>query len=227
MICKNFLLSIFVLFCFTTATLAQDVTTNWPYKYSDFRSGTIYFKDREAMQGKFNIHLQKSTLHYLEGDKIKEAFPEDIAYVVIDNIIQGVAIHDKYYMYNDQLIRLVSGDSTAFVADIILADYSALKETGGAYGSSSNVQSTRKLSSLAGDIGYIELKKTKEEGSLLPVTQKYFIVFEGKVYPANSKAIESKLTADKAEAFKQFIKKNKINWKNPESLMAVLGFLKS
>ena len=231
MIRKIFLCCLIILLGSTTAGLAQNITTMWPYKYSNFRTGTIYFKNQEPLSKQLNVHLLKSTLHYLDGDKIKEAQPDDIAFVLIDNTIQDISVPDKFYMYNGQLIRAISGDSTAFIAELILADFSAIKESGGAYGASSNTQSTRKLSSLTiggvSTTSHMELKEKKDEGSSLPIIKKYFIVINGKVYPATRKDIESKLPADKKDAFKQFVKKNKINWKDPNSFPKLLEFLKS
>ena len=213
-----------------TATLAQNnVTSMWPYKYSDFRNGTVYFDDQQTLSAQLNVHLLRSTLHYLDDDKIREVNSDDIAYVIIDNIIQGVFISDKYYICNDQLMRVVNGDSTiTFVAELVLADFSAIKESGGAYGSSSNVQATRKLSSVPTsglNVNHMELKSKKDGGSLLPLVKKYFIVVGDAVYPATRKAIESQLPDNRKGAFKQFIKKNKINWKDADSLAKLTEFL--
>jgi hypothetical protein len=205
-----------------TIGLAQNVTTMWPYMYSDFRDGKVYFKDQTTLIAPLNVHLVKSTLHFLDKGTIKEAITSDIVLVQID--------FDTYYVRNNQLLHVLAGDSTGFVAELVLADFAALKENGGAYGSSSNVQATRKLSSL--EVGgvtitnHIELKNQKENGSMLPLTQKYFIVTTDEVYPATRKDIESKLPDDKREAFKQFIKQHKIKWKQPGSLAVLLEFFK-
>jgi len=213
--------------------LAQSVTTMWPYKYSDFRKGTVFLKNQQTISTQLNIHLLKSTLHYLEGDKIKEVKSDDIEFVLIDNIIQDTEIPDKYYMCNDQLMRVANGDSTAFIAELILVDFSRLKESGGAYGSSSNVQSTSKMSSLPiGGVGstmtnHVELKSKKDGGTLLPIEKKYFIIIGDTIYTATGKGVESKLSAAKKAEFKQFTKKNKINWKDSNSLARVMEFLKN
>ena len=231
MIRKIFLLGIFFLFCSATVTLAQkNVTSMWPYKYPDFLDGIVYFKNQKPLSERVNIHLLKSTLHYLEGDQIKEATTSAIVYVLINNSVQDVSVPDRYYMYDDQLVRLVSGDSSAFVAELVLVDFS-VKERGGAYGASSSVQGTRDLSSLPNrgisSTSEMELKNKKDEGELLSVSKKYFMIVGGKVYPATRKEIESKLPADRKDAFKQFIKKNKISWKDPVSLATLLEFLKN
>ncbi|GHT49341.1 hypothetical protein FACS189440_14910 [Bacteroidia bacterium] len=202
--------------------MAQEVTTMWPYIYSDFQKGTVYFKDQQILEAPVNVHLLKSSLHYLDKDQIKEAESSDIVLVQIGS--------DRYYMRNNQLMRVVTGDSIGFIAELVTADFNALAESGGAYGSSSSVQATRKLSSV--EIGgvsitnHVELKSKKDAGSLLPLTKKYYIVTEDQVYPANKKGFESQLPENKRNAFKQFIKQNKIKWNKPESLIALLEFLK-
>ena len=201
---------------------AQEPTSMWPYIYSDFQQGTVYFKDTKTLTAPINIHLLKSRLHYIDKEQIKEANADEILLALIGD--------DKYYVRNEQLMRVVAGDSTGFIAELTVADFNAIMESGGAYGSSSNVQATRKLSSL--EIGgvhitnHMELKSRKEDGSLLPLSKKYFIVTVEHVYPANRKAFETMLPAAKLPEFKQFLKKNKINWRQPDSLALLLNFLK-
>jgi hypothetical protein len=193
----------------------------WPYKYAEFQSGTVYFKDQTTLSTQLNVHLLKSALHYLEKEQIKEAKSSDIALVRISD--------DTYYVGNSQLLRAVAGDSTHYVAELVLADFDAIMSSGGAYGSSSNVQATRKLSSL--EIGglsitnHIELKNKKDGGTLLPLSRKYVIVTAEALYPATRKGIESQLPENKKAAFKQFVKENKIKWKDPASLAVLLDFL--
>lgn len=203
------------------AVFSQDITTMWPYIYPDFQTGTIYFQNKKTLTAPVNIHLLKSSLHYVDKEIIKEVQSSDVILVQINQ--------DKYYMRDNQMMRVVVGDSLGFVAELVVADFNAVSESGGAYGSSSNVQATRKLSSLeVGGISitnHMELKGRKDAGSLLPVVKKYFIVTVDKVLPANRKSIENELSESKRSEFKKFIKMNKVNWKRPESLMAVLKFL--
>lgn len=209
-----------IVLCAATASMAQDVTTMWPYVYPDFKTGTVYFINQRTLSAPVNIHLLKSSLHYLEHDNIKEALTSDIVLVQVNE--------DKYYMRDNQLMRVVGGDSIGFVAELVTVDFNAIMETGGAYGSSSNVQATRKLSSL--EIGginitnHMELKSKKDAGSLMPLIKKYYIVTANKVYPANRKGIEFVLPEHKQAAFKQFVKQHKINWKRPDSLIELLEF---
>ncbi|GHU94657.1 hypothetical protein FACS1894156_3120 [Bacteroidia bacterium] len=202
--------------------MAQEVTTMWPYMYPDFTTGTVYFANQQTLTAPVNVHLLKSTLHYLDKEQIKEAQLAEIVLVKIG--------YNRYYVCDNQLMRIAAGDSTGFVAELVTADFDAIRESGGAYGSSSSVQATRKLSSV--EIGgvnitnHVELKNKKDAGSLLPLSKKYYIVTTDQIYPANKKGFASQLPAHQQDAFKQFIKQHKIKWNQPESLLALLEFLK-
>lgn len=217
---KKLFIAIIVLIS-TVQLQAQDRTTMWPYVYPDFQLGKVYFQNESSLTAPLNVHLLKSSLHYLDQNIIKEAITSHIVLVEI-----GM---DRYFMRNEQLFRVLSGDSLGFVAELLVADFSALQESGGAYGSSSNVQATRKLSSLElGGINitnHMELKSQKDAGSLLAVSKQYFIVTAGAIYPATKKGISLQLSPAKRTEFKKFYKQQKIKWKELESLNAVLHFL--
>jgi len=201
---------------------AQEVTTNWPYIYNDFTKGTVYYTDGKKTEALMNIHLLRSKLHYLDKEIIKEAKNADILVVEIGN--------DKYFAFNDQMLKVISGTQTGFLGELTVADLSSLNESGGAYGASSNSMATRKLTSIDSQAGrayitnHIELKNNKGGGTLLSVSKKYYIVSNGEIYLATQKGIDSKLPEERRSEFKTFVKNNKIKWKTPESLVVLLEF---
>jgi hypothetical protein len=206
--------------CALWAQGVRDITTMWPYAYPEFVNGTVHFADSTTLQAPVNVHLQKSRLHYLDKGVIKEAKTADIVLVEVGA--------DTYYVRRNELLRVLAGNTQVFLAALTLADFNTIMEPGGAYGSSSNVQATRKLSSIeVGGIhvtNHVELKNRKDDGSLLPVNVKYFFVTKDDVYPATRKGIAGKLQGEREEAFKRFIKQHKIKWNNPESLKVLLAF---
>jgi hypothetical protein len=213
-------LLLLLLLLLSLAGRAQDITTMWPYAYPEFVKGTVYFADSSTLQAPVNVHLQKSRLHYLEQGTIKEAKSADIVLVDVGA--------DRYFVRRNELLHVLAGNAQAFLATLTLADFSAITEPGGAYGASSNVQATRKLSSI--DIGgvsitnHVELKSKKDAGTLLPVSVKYFLVTGDEVYPATRKGIAGKLSGERKDAFNRFVKQHKIKWSNPESLITLLDF---
>src|SRR5690554_3283975 len=149
---RKIVVFLFILFL-STGIQSQDITTMWPYLYSDFSDGTVYFSNKQTLSAPLNVHLLKSSLHYLDQNEIKEVTTSDIVLVLIKT--------DTYYVRNNQLMRVLEGDSTGFIAELVLADFNAIHESGGAYGSSSNVQATRKLSSL--EVGGIRSEEHTSE----------------------------------------------------------------
>jgi hypothetical protein len=209
-----------LLLTIAVAGQAQDITTMWPYAYPEFVNGTVHFDDSSTLQAPVNVHLQKSRLHYLERGNIKEAKVTGMLWVEVGA--------DAYYVRNGELFKMLAGRAQLFLASLTLADFNAIMESGGAYGSSSNVQATRKLSSV--EIGginitnHVELKSKKDAGALLPISVKYYVVTPNDVYPATRKGIAAKLSGEREDAFKRFVKQHKIKWNNPESLKTLLDF---
>ena len=182
-------------------------TSTWPYIYSDFMDGTLHQSTGGDMEGKFNIHLLESRLHFIEGNLVKEASPADVYSVKIGQDI------------------FVNAGGTMQLTEI---DVTRLNETGGAYGSSSNSMATTALSSIenVGGIGarvnHMEMKNSKNEGKILPVITKLYIVTGNKVIFATKKDVSE---ASDKEAFKSFQKEHKIKWRDPQSLLQVVDFL--
>ena len=69
----------------TIPAAAQTCTTTWPYLYPDFQDGTVYMSGGRSQHLKFNIHMLRTTLHYIELGMIKEAYPRDIDSIRIGN----------------------------------------------------------------------------------------------------------------------------------------------
>lgn len=216
---KIALVSLFV-FCSLANLFSQEVTTMWPYVYPEFMEGTLYMTGGRKLEGKFNVHVQESRLHYLYDNIIKETQSEDVVVAKI-----GV---DTYMSFEGQVMKVVGSEERGFVATLILGDFQKLLNTGGAYGGSSNSSATMKLSSV--EIGgktimnHLELRQNKENALPLPLKYKYYIATKGELYLATKKGIASKLDKTEQEEFKKFLKVNKIKWKDPQSLITLLDF---
>ena len=207
---------------------AYTPNTKWPYVYENFTEGTLY-RGKDYSVAQFNIHYMGNVLHYIspEDDKI---------YTAKGNDVDSVVIADKTYMLVDhkdgrKMMEVVaqSGENKAFRLDYVDFD-AAMQSSGGAYGSSSNSSATRNLSSL--DLGGMNnpkhglLLQEKNDGKSLVVRSRYYLRIGKFDIEANKKAVEQIVPAEKEEEWKQFLKKNKIKWKKPESLLQVLEFFK-
>ena len=212
------------------ALLASAYTPNtkWPYVYENFSEGTLY-RGKDYSVAQFNIHYMGNVLHYIspEDDKI---------YTAKGNDVDSVMIADRKYVLVDhkdgrKMMEVVaqSGGNMAFRLDYVDFD-AAMQSGGGAYGSSSNSSATRNLSSL--DLGGMNnpkhglLLQEKNDGKSLVVRSRYYLRIGKFDIEANKKAVEQIVPAEKEEEWKQFLKKNKIKWKKPESLLQVLEFFK-
>ena len=195
-------------------------TSTWPYIYPDFMDGTLHQSPGGEIEGKFNIHLLESRLHFIEGDLVKEASPADVYSVKIGQ--------DIFFNAGGAMMRVLAKSDNGIVAQLTEIDVTRLNETGGAYGSSSNSMATTALSSIenVGGIGarvnHMEMKNAKNEGKILPVITKLYIVTGTKVLFAAKKDVSE---ASDKEAFKSFQKEHKIKWRDPQSLLQVVDFL--
>ena len=219
------ILSLLILLLGSLAAAAQDYapTTTWPYLYPEFRQGTICLLDGTTFVQELNVHLRRGRLHYLDkGGIVKDA--------VLTEVMMALIGEDRFLNVGGQMMRIeAEGRSKGYVAAQVLADYSALGETGGAYGTSSSTSATRKMSSIETDTqinqSYMLLQQERGNGQMLPVRTKYYLVTPGLRVPATRKDVEAVLPEGRKEAWKAFQKAEKIKWNKPASLVAVADFL--
>lgn len=203
---------------------AQDhkPTTTWPYIYSDFQQGELKKHVGAPVEGVFNIHIYKGTLHFVEDGLIKEALPTEVFSLKVGK--------DYYANVGGTMMKVLARSNNGFIAQETIVDMAVLNSTGGAYGSSSNSISTQSFSSLEGiggtrvNMNHMELKNSKDDGQVLPVIVKNYLVFPNKVVFAAKKDVSSIDGVDK-KALNAFIKENGIKWKNPQSLLALLDYI--
>ncbi len=203
---------------------AQDFepTSTWPYIYEDFADGKLMMNTGKVVEGKYNICLSNSSVHFIEGDLVKQASAVEVTSVQIGQ--------DIYVNAAGQMMKVVAKSDKGVVAEGCSIDLARLNETGGAYGSSSSSNATTALSSLEGiggtrsNMNHMELKASKSDGKTLPLITKYYLVYGGKVIFAGKRDVEEGSGVDKAE-LKSFLKSNKIKWRKPESLIVLVNFL--
>jgi len=217
---KHIIVTFIVIVCSFTNSWSQECTTIWPYIYPEFKQGTLYMIGGKQLEAQFNVHIQESRLHYLDKGIIKETQSENIVVAKIED--------DIYMSVDGKVMKVIGSEERGFVATLILGDFDKLFNSAGAYGGSSNSSAIMKLSSI--EIGgktivnHMELRQKMENGTTIPLKFKYYIVTKGNVYPATKNGISSKLTELESAEFKSFLKKNKIKWNNPQSLMILLDF---
>lgn len=215
-------LAIVMLMSATSLFAQYEPTTTWPYLYPDFTDGELQMTQGSPKAGKYNIHLLESTLHFIDGELIREAASFEIFSVKIGS--------DIFTNVGGKMMKVLAKSEKGLVAEEALADFAELNNTGGAYGSSSNSISTQALSSLEGiggtrsNMNHMELKRSKNSGDVLPLTVKLYLVVPGyKIYAAK-KDVSELPNLDKKE-LNAFLKENQVKWKDPQSLLPLVDYI--
>lgn len=211
-----------MLMAMTSLHAQNEPTTTWPYLYSEFTDGELQMVQGSPKPGKYNIHLLHSTLHFIDGELIREAATFEIFSVKIGD--------DIYANVGGKMMKVLAKSDNGFVAEESVADFAELNNTGGAYGSSSNSISTQALSSLEGiggtrsNMNHMELKNSKHDGDILPLKVKIYLVVPGYQIYASKKDVSEISGIDKKHV-NAFIKEKQIKWKDPNSLLAIVDYL--
>jgi hypothetical protein len=200
---------------------AQDYSTSWPYLYPEFREGTIYMNDGTKLVYNVNVHILHGRLHYLDKGVVKEAISSNLLLIKIGD--------DEYMNVNGDIMKIVAKNDKGMVTALQLGDFERLRDAGGAYGSSTTSSATRRLTSVdvAGKVNqnHMELWESRHNGELVDLVTTYYIVTPTKTVEATQRAIRETLDDAGKDAFKKWLKQNKIKWKNPESLLTLTEFL--
>lgn len=217
--CVTFLTALLLL---AGSAFAQyEPTSTWPYIYQDFTSGEIQMNVGNPQKGRFNIHVSKGRLHFIDGDYICEARMQDVLSVQIGN--------DFYTNVGGTMMKVLSKTALSLVVEEMLVDNVRLNATGGAYGSSSSTLSTTALSAVeqttvGGRTEFTRLASTKEDGQLLPLMKKKYVVTKGRIiYVSRKDVLEA--FPERKEEISLFAKKNKVKWNDPLSVQRLVDYL--
>lgn len=197
-------------------------TTTWPYLYADFQPGELKKNTGAPIEGTYNIHIHLGTLHFIEDGMIREVLSSEIFSLRIGK--------DYYANVGGTIMKVMARSDNGFIAKETLIDMAALNATGGAYGSSSNSIATQALSSMEGiggtrsNMNHMELKNSKDEGQILPLKEKMFLVLPSAVVYAAKKDVSAVYGVDK-KALNSFLKENKVKWNDPDSLLVLLDYI--
>jgi len=199
--------------------------TNWPYLYESFTPGVIFFDGNTKSEADLNIHLWGNVLHYVGNDgKIFQSKDKNVIRVEIGS--------DAYIFMNQKLVKILAAEGTNILVKLTSGDFDAMRSSGGgAYGSSTNSSSTKDLSSLDVDLRGMDkpelglMLQEKNDGRIIPLVDSFFFIIGDQQVEATKKGVEKFVGDDKKDVLKQFLKDNKIKWKNEESLGLLLQFL--
>lgn len=129
------------------------------------------------------------------------------------------------------IAALLAEAKSGFVAEEVLADYSAVVRNDGAYGGSlANAAKGFSYDENYGNYGYLvtnsyeDLLSIKNESEELPVTRQTFLVIGNEYIQANKKSVNALEGIDKKD-FAAYLKANDIKWKDPQDLVKVIDYI--
>lgn len=223
------LLSLYVVMLLAISAYAQDAdpTVNWPYLYPDFVEGELLRTNKAPNKALFNINLNMSHAHYIDGGKIREVDTWGVTGLVIGE--------DVFHFVQGQMLKVLAQTEGGYVVEEKRANYSSVVKNDGAYGTSSLSSTTTKTYLYNGNAinqydgflltdVYKDLHAMKDDSETLPVRTNIYLVVGQELIPANKKSVSSLENVDK-KAFSEFLKSDKIKWNKVDDLVKVLNFI--
>lgn len=210
----------FLAFCSTLAAQDYEPTSTWPYVCAEFTEGRFTDADGSVREMPFNVHIPTGHLHFIAGGVIREMPSSPGCPVEIGD--------DTYVASGGRMMKVLASSENGLVVRDTEVDMARLCATEGAYGSSSNSSATTALSSVVMDarvnVSHMELKNSKNDGQVLPLTMKMYIVVGGRAVAASKKDVQD-LPGISGREFGSFCKQNRIRWRNPESLLKIIDYI--
>ena len=196
---------------------------SWPYLLEEFMPGVVCTPGgKDLAEGYYNICLTDGKLHYVADGKIMEA---EMMQVQIARIFNSIYINRL-----GRMMLVVSEEPGGnFLLLDTAVDMDQLEKTSIGYGVNSATASTQKVNNLglSGSTVSMELQAAiaeAKEGPVLPLEQHYYFLLGARQVEATKSNFLSLPGIDKADA-KAFLKKEKIKWRHPDSLVKVLGYI--
>ncbi len=217
-----------LLCCSASLSWAEDFepTEGWPYLFHDFEPATVYYHNTPAQSADVNVHLASNTLHFTDGTHIMEVSnPMQIDSVVCNN---GKVLLRKGNYY----VERIYATEHVILGHTKEIDYNAIGNDTNAYGIAATSSSARSVASFRnhGNIAaqrYNDMIANRTQTRTLPTINRTCIVTTTDLCHATKRGINEILTDDEKAKFKNFLKENKIKWKNIEHLKRVVNFLEA
>ena len=169
------------------------------------------------------VHLGQGALHILTDGEIAEAAITDVLSVTIGD--------EEFTNVGGKMMKVLAQSENGFVVEERLADYSAVVRNDGAYGgSNSNSAKGFSYDENYGNYSYLitnnyeDLLSQKDDAEELPTTVQRYIVINGLPTLAIRKNVAAMDGVDK-KAFSEFLKTEKINWKDPQDMLKVIDYI--
>lgn len=195
----------------------------WPFLYEEFQEGTTRTRTGELVSGAmFNITVKDNKLLYLKDGTTMLADMGAIYTVGIGD--------DVYVNVLGQLYKVLSELDKGLVLSQNSLDIDEFNKVQIGYGVSSSTASADGLQvSLDGRFNFVNMsveqsRHDKDSGPVLPMRETLYLYVNNSLIPASQNNVTTWPGVDRNEA-RDFIKKEKIKWKQTESLEKLVIFL--
>ena len=194
----------------------------WPYLYSDFQNGLVYTSAGVQIQEAMMNVTVEGKLHYVKDEKILAVDMKNVYTVRIGN--------DVYVNAGGKLMKVLAENDNGAVVLETAVDYDQMSKADIGYGVKSATASTQNITTLTGymsamvDMALSTVMDQKASGSVIATKEKTYLRVGVGLTPASKRALLESPYVDKSAA-KAFLKSEKIDWKNPKSLLKVVDFI--
>ncbi len=189
----------------------EDKRSQTQFAFPTFQDAKVLQPFGRFVKAKANILLLKSTLCYMEGDKVKEAYVKNILGVEFDSVkyvkvdsVMGRVIATKGY---NQLVCVTTIDRKQYEAETQGGEnlpYFFMENSG----------------------LFLDLDPERQQiPKGLPLKDKFYFICKGKPVPANESKIKRIVRPDMKRAFKSLMEDRWWSWKDAESLKQLLDYL--
>lgn len=223
---KRKLFSLTVTLALCAAAGAFEPTTAWPYLYETFTQGRITtFQSSVIEYDRLNVNLGSGRVHFVKDGVIMEVAPATVALLTIGQ--------DSFVCIGGRMMRVLRNSAKSAAVESVSIDTDAMGKADIGYGKSS-LASTQSISVAAlSSMMDFSLNRSLDDvfagranGDRLELKKVTGIVYKGSFIPASRSAVLAIPGIDKAKV-RQFIKDEKIRFRNTEDLCRLADFLYS
>lgn len=216
----------FLCTCAQFRTEAQDYEPRegWPFVFDNFRSGTTRTRDGGlVMDALLNISVTDGSLFFIDNDRLIMQADMSKVYTVKTG-------DDVYVNLSGKLYKLLSELDKGYVVSRMEVDVDKYSKVDIGYGVSSASASAMNLTILMDGRSNLIKKNIDESNAnkysspVIPTKESRFLWVGGNLIPASRNAIVNYPGVDKKKA-QEFIKQEKIRWKDTISLEKLVIFL--
>ena len=182
-----------------------------PFVYPEFRDAKVLQTFGRSVQAKANILLRNGALCYLEGDKILQAYTQNILGVEFDSV--------RYMKVDSAMGRVVAQKGYNYLLCVTRVDMDKYRAetTGGENLPFFEIDELNVFIEMQHDV--------RDEDKGLPLEDEYYFSIMGQVIPANESKFEKFVRPELMKQFKELMENRVWSWKEEEDLVELLDYL--